>query len=704
MIHSAPTIAARVASKLAASVSHAAAPKWIKSAAALGVFASVSFAAIAQSGSNIDPMTTGSVGGSAHASSLPRAGAVDTAPASPTLKAGLKALTKRDMDAALAARAKLTPGSLERKVMAWAIAMDGRNVDPQTLNKISQDLAHWPGASRMRGNLERLVIKDADDASIRAAFANSAPESYQATVALAVAHKRAGNNKAARRIIAPIWQGRKLERDEENYILKHLGSVLQKADYRARVEYLLSHKRLRGAERIAGKAGVTRLVKAFAAVERKQRSASQALANVPGFQHSDPTYLLAKARHLRRQGKLSQAAKVLRQADVKKIHPKTADSFWIEQRILASDLLEVNKPKTAYSVVSRNVARSKTKRLDAEFYAGWIALRKVKDSKTAFRHFEKLTQLAGTPLSKSRGHYWMARALRDPAQAQAHYQAAAVHDTTYYGQLAARKLGRSAIDVSRARPTDNVRAQFPRYELVQAIAKLESAGRESLARPIYRHLARRLNDPGELALLAARAERSGDHQLSLQVGKIGFIRGMNVDTLAWPIGAIPKSARTSGAGLPLAYAVARQESTFRVDARSSANALGLLQLLPSTAKRTARNIGVKYSRNKLVTSASYNVQLGTAYLDQQMERFGGSYILTFVAYNAGPLRAQEWIERFGDPRGKSLEFAIDWVEQIPYAETRNYVQRVMENYQVYKTRLKGAKLSTDRDLRRGRRT
>ena len=129
-----------------------------------------------------------------------------------------------------------------------------------------------------------------------------------------------------------------------------------------------------------------------------------------------------------------------------------------------------------------------------------------------------------------------------------------------------------------------------------------------------------------------------------------------------------------------------------------------LQLLPSTAKRTARNIGVKYSRNKLVTSASYNVQLGTAYLDQQMERFGGSYILTFVAYNAGPLRAQEWIERFGDPRGKSLEFAIDWVEQIPYAETRNYVQRVMENYQVYKTRLKGAKLSTDRDLRRGRQT
>jgi len=434
------------------------------------------------------------------------------------------------------------------------------------------------------------------------------------------------------------------------------------------------------------------------------KSASKALADVPSSQRGDPNYLQSKARHLRRADKLTQAAKALRQAKSKNIHPNAADGYWIEQRILASDLLEAKAPKTAYRLASRNVARARTKQIDSEFYAGWIALRRLKDSTTAVRHFEKLLKLATTPLSKSRGHYWMGRALRSPAKAREHYQAAAVHDTTFYGQLAARKLGRSAISVSRARPTRTVRAQFPKYELVQAIAKLESAGKTSMARPIYRFLARNLDNPGELALLAARAERAGDHQLALQVGKIGFIRGMSVDTLAWPIGAIPKSARTSGAGLPLAYAVARQESTFRVDARSPANALGLLQLLPSTAKRTARSIGIKYSRRKLVTSASYNVRLGTAYLDQQMDRFGGSYILTFAAYNAGPLRAQQWIERFGDPRGKSLEFVIDWIEQIPYAETRNYVQRVMENYQVYKTRLKGAKLSTDKDIRRGKTT
>ncbi|NKB52607.1 MAG: transglycosylase SLT domain-containing protein [Rhizobiaceae bacterium] len=685
-----------------------AAPNLVKSIATLGIFATLNIAAIAQSGATKDTLVTGTIGSRAHAASLTRSGLgtskLDTSPASPVLKAGLKALGKGNMSAALSARLKLKAGSLERKVMAWAIAMNGRNIEPQLLNKISQDLSHWPGARTMRQNLERRILAESDAAAVRAAFSKAAPESFEASLALAVAHKKAGKNKLARKVISPIWSGRKLTNSQEKYILKNLGSVLKKSDHRSRVEYLLSHNRLRGAERISGLAGVKRLVKARIAVERKLKSASKALANVPASQRSDPSYLYSKARHLRRANKLTQAAKVLRQAKIKNVHPNAADSFWIEQRILAADLLEARSPKTAYKLASRNVARSRTKQIDAEFYAGWIALRRLKDSKTATRHFERVLQLSSTPLSKSRGHYWMGRALRDTAKAKEHYQAAAVHDTTYYGQLAARKLGRSAIKVSRARPTRTVRARFPKYELVQAIAKLESAGRSSSARLIYRHLARNLNNPGELALLAARAERAGDHQLALQVGKIGFIRGMNVDTLAWPIGAIPKSARTSGAGLPLAYAVARQESTFRVDARSSANALGLLQLLPSTAKRTARNIGVKYSRRKLVTSASYNVRLGTAYLDQQMDRFGGSYILTFAAYNAGPLRAQEWMERFGDPRGKSLEVVIDWIEQIPYAETRNYVQRVMENYQVYKTRLKGAKLSTDRDLRRGKNT
>ena len=653
---------------------------------------------------------TGSVGSYSSSAALAKSGRstsrLDVSPASKTLKNGLNALRKGKMNRALKARAALKPGRIERKVMAWAIAMKGKGVDAVTLHSIANDLSHWPGQKTMRANLERALVKESNPKNLRVAFGQSQPESDEATIALAQAHAKAGAKRSARAVIAPLWRNDRLTKSQERVIQKTLGSVLTREDYRARAEYLLSKRRIRGAERIAGKAGITRIVKAHAAVERKQKSALSALNAVPRSQKSDPSYLLAKAKHLRQKNKLSAAAKVLLSVKSNKINANSADRYWTEQRILASDLLDSGAPKTAYRLAAHNIAASPSKRIDAEFYAGWIALQKLKHTKTATTHFKRLLSMATTPLSKSRGHYWLGQALAKRGQKNAaneQFSIAARWDTTFYGQLAARKLGKKRIGISKASPSRTDRAVFPRFELVQAIAKLESAGQKNMARTFYRHLARHLKKPGQLALLSARAERQRDYQLALQVGKIGFIRGFNVDTLAWPIGAIPRNTKTSGAGLPLAYAIARQESTFQVDAHSSANALGLLQLLPTTAKRTARNIGIKYSRNRLVTDASYNARLGTAYLNQQMQKFGGSLVLTFAAYNAGPRRAQDWIERYGDPRGKSTEFVINWIEQIPYSETRNYVQRVMENYQVYKARLKGSNLKIDTDLSRGRR-
>ncbi len=657
---------------------------------------------------SVDKRKTGSVGSYASSTTLARSGGkpgnVDIKPASSTLKNGLRALDKRDMKSALRARSALRAGTLERKVMAWAIAMNGNDVSAETLISISNDLSNWPGSKTMRANVERALAKSASRQTLRVAFSESAPEDTNAAIAVAKAHLAAGAKKSARSAIAPHWRNSKLSTTQERTILKSLSSVLYKSDHRARVEYLLSKNRIRGAERIAGKAGVTSIVRARAAVERKQRSAGSLLKRVPASQRSDPNYLHSMAKYLRRKNQLSAAAKLLAPVHAKDIPENARDAFWTEKRILASDLLEAGAPKTAYRLVANNTAFSDRKKLDAEFYAGWLALRKLGAAKTATTHFDRLLNIAGTPLSKSRGHYWMGRALekRGISKATDHYKAAARYDTTYYGQLAALKLGRTKISINRVGATSADQKRFSSYEFAQAISKLETAGHPRRARQFYRHLARYMEKPGEIALLAARAERRGDYQLSLQVGKRAFIRGMSADTLAWPLGAIPTNTKTSGAGLPLAYAIARQESTFQVDARSPANALGLLQLLPTTAKRTARNLGLRYSKRRLVTDASYNARLGTAYLKQQMDKYNGSFVLTFSAYNAGPSRANDWIKRFGDPRGKSLNTVIDWVEQIPFAETRNYVQRVMENYQVYKTRLKGGKLTISRDLRAGR--
>ncbi|MEN0041890.1 MAG: transglycosylase SLT domain-containing protein, partial [Pseudomonadota bacterium] len=478
-------------------------------------------------------------------------------------------------------------------------------------------------------------------------------------------------------------------------------------DHRARVEMLLSKRRLRGAERIAGKAGATRMVAARIAVERKKRDAGRRIAAVPASQQKHPMQLLTKAMHDTRRERITAASNALLAIDPRSLSAQAADQVWRQQRIVISDLLEANKTRLAYRLAAHNTPQSDRRKLDQAFKAGWIALRKRGDAKTARSHFSRLVKIAGTPLSRSRGHYWLGRsyaAQGRKSDATTSYERAAKHDTTYYGQLAAQELGRKTIDISKGRASAQDRSNFAGYELVKAIAKLESAGHGDRARTIYRHLGRHMKDTGELALLAARAEKRGDFQLSLQVGKSAFLRGRGADQLAWPLGAISTQTKTSGAGLPIAYAIARQESTFQIDARSPANALGLMQLLPATAKRTARSLGIRYSRQRLVTDASYNARLGTAFLDQQMDRFGGSFILTFAAYNAGPGRADEWIERFGDPRGAKLYTVIDWVETIPFSETRNYVQRVMENYQVYKTRLKGGRLTISEDLRAGRRS
>ena len=199
-------------------------------------------------------------------------------------------------------------------------------------------------------------------------------------------------------------------------------------------------------------------------------------------------------------------------------------------------------------------------------------------------------------------------------------------------------------------------------------------------------LGRTLENVPAITQLVVNWERMDERFTALRIAKSAEWRGIETGALTHPIGAIPASTPIEPDERPLAYAIARQESEFNVAARSSANARGLMQLLPGTAREMAREAGLAYQPARLDSDGAYNATLGTAYLRNQLDRFGGSYILTFIAYNAGPSRVGQWIERFGDPRGKPLDEVIDWVEQIPFTETRNYVQRVMENLQIYKAR------------------
>ncbi|MCQ0989036.1 lytic transglycosylase domain-containing protein [Jiella sp. LLJ827] len=622
------------------------------------------------------------------------------------LKEGLQALSDRNPTKARAIREGMAPGTLDRDILTWAIAVTGGdNVPAIEIAAAARSLTGWPGLKKLRINSEKAIYREKRPArEVLQAFSNSMPESPEGVMALARAWIEVGEVGRAKQIIGQTWRTERMNRSTENEMLSTFGTLLSKADHKHRMDMLLYADRITDAARAAKLAGATKLHAARAAAIRGERNAGSLLNAVPSSQRSDPGYLFALVEYYRKAHKVEAAADIILKAPRDPAALVDPDAWWNERRIIARDLLDLGKAKTAYQIAAGHSAQDDVEAVEAEFHAGWIALRFLNDPSTASRHFARIIERSNKPLSLSRGYYWLARAAEAAGSSNAggYYQRAAHYGATYYGQLAAARLGRNPGAIEFPSPSDAERQRFASRPAVRAIQRLEQIGSDWRADILYRGLADELDSPGELALLSVMAEQRGDHHLVLQVGKLAYWRGVDAPALAFPIGVIPASANISASGKALAYAIARQESAFNPKARSHAGALGLLQLMPGTAKSMARKVGVAYSPARLTSDPGYNATLGARYLGDQIDNFDGSYVLTFAAYNAGPRRAREWIERFGDPRGKPLDQVIDWVERIPYTETRNYVQRIMENYQVYKIRL-GAGFSIERDLRFGRR-
>ncbi|WP_274424269.1 lytic transglycosylase domain-containing protein [Chelativorans sp. YIM 93263] len=651
-----------------------------------------------------DPRPYAPMNPTASAASIPFSAGVLTQTDMSVLKEGLDALSKGDGRRALSARDRLADESLDHRILTWAIAMsNAADIPSIEIASASGILDDWPGMARRRANSERALYREnAPPQEVVEAFGDTQPTTFAGTMALAKAHVALGEREAARRLLTPFWRQEKLAASQEHAFLKAFGDLISADDHRYRMERMLYEDRIRSAERVAARAGGEALTKAWAAVIRNQSDAGTLLDAVPKAQHF-AGYLFAKARYLRRSGKFDEAAQVMLSAPGDAEQLIDPDEWWVERRVLSRELLDEGDPQTAYRIAAGHAADGKTAIADAEFHAGWLALQHLDDAETASRHFARIAQVAEGAISLSRAYYWLGRAAEagGAGDATEYYQRAANYGTAFYGQLAAAKLGRNTITADHPEPTTSDSKNFTARETVRAITRLQNAGHERLADSLYHALAEELPTAGELALLAAMAERNRSHYLALRIGKIAAARGLDVGALTHPVGAIPAGAAVSGAGKALAYAIARQESEFNVGAGSSAGALGLLQLMPGTARDMARKSGLPFSTSRLTADAGYNATLGATYLSEQLDRFDGSYILTFIGYNAGPSRAQQWMARYGDPRGKPLDQVIDWIERIPFTETRHYVQRVMENYQVYKMRLTGSFDIVD-DLTKGR--
>ena len=354
-----------------------------------------------------------------------------------SLKSGLSALTSKDVKKARAIRFGMKPGSIDRKVLAWAIALSGRrDVTSGEIAEIQTQLPNWPGQAALRNNLERAIVRETRSSSaLIKAFGKSKPSSISGAIGLAKAHLARGNTKVARAVIAPFWREKKLTKAQEKQVMKEVGRSLTRADHRYRMHKMFYRERAAAANRVASYAEQSSLAKARTAIVRKKGDVEKRLNAVAASSKRDPAYLFARIKHARRSGDYRKAAKLMLKVPKNKaalVHP---DEWWIEQRIISRHLIDLGDAKTAYKIASNHSAQSRSKRAEAEFHAGWYALRFLNSPKRARVHFQNILKISSRPISQARAYYWLGRA--SGATGRKYYAAAAKHGGTFYGQLAA---------------------------------------------------------------------------------------------------------------------------------------------------------------------------------------------------------------------------------------------------------------------------
>ena len=629
---------------------------------------------VSSGASSFAPIHTGSIGtgGSANASQAARA-----------LRPVLDAL-EADQGQRAHALAQGIGDPITRDLGFWLIARTRADDLPIAMRTALRDaFSGWPGAGIIARQTETAVLARYD-AQIPPAslFGAGDARSTAARLAQARALAQAGQTQQARQIASALWRGDVLDDGLEGRLLSSLGSLLSAEDHRYRAHWLLYRDRVTGAERLNAYLSASERA-AVQARGRAIRDRTEALSAVTAAHRADPrnihlTYDLA--RLYRRADRPREAAELLLSVSGDRSDLIRPDHWWRERHIVARDLIETRQPELAYRLVQSAPASNAGDRVQAAFMAGWIALRFLNDPGRATPHFRQILDIGTTPITRARGYYWLGRARSaagDSTGANQAFVQAMSYGETFYGQAAAMLSGLPVRFERVPAP------QTPGHAFYSYADILYTLGRRTDARIFLYALARDGAQPAEIVAMANLAGRHGDATSVVQLGKIGALRHRSLALLGYPTGAFPQDARIPDRLPPaVAYAIARQESGFDAQARSHAGALGLMQLMPATAQRIARDAGVSHSTARLTSDPAHNVTLGAYHLDELIAEYNGSYILTFIAYNAGPGRVPQWIERFGDPRGGQVD-VIDWIELIPFSETRSYVQRVLENIFVY---------------------
>jgi soluble lytic murein transglycosylase len=554
------------------------------------------------------------------------------------------------------------------------------------------DNPEWPGNTLLRRRAESRLWQEKSDAATVHAFTGDRPLTARGRFALARVRLDEGDRDGAQRLVREAYRSGELTERTESDVLDAFRDLLGREDHMARMDQRLGAKDFSGAMRAAKRVGddAVAIVKACSAVKGGDDKASDKLDAVSADASQDLGYVLCRVQYLMRKERFVDAANLMRIAPKETMALQDTDEWWRVRRLLARKLLDLRDYQTAYDVTwDAAMPASDAYRADSQFMPGWIALRYLDDPQTARRYFARIDEGATNPITLARANYWRGRAaeaLGDKGAMRKYYEMAARYPTAYYGQLSRAKLGIDKIELRMPPQPQLASSATMADEIVRAADLLYAIGERDIVSAFGADLAEHCTDVATMSALAEEMGRHNDAHAMLELGRAALGRGLALDAYAFPTIGIPEHTQF---GQPIdrsvIYSVARTESAFDQRDRSSAMAVGLMQVTPEAGKDTAKRFNVKYDWDKMVSDPVYNTQMGAAEISALLQEYKGNFIMTFAGYNAGRGRVRDWIKAYGDPRDPAVD-PIDWAERIPFSETRNYVQRVMENLLVYQHR------------------
>ncbi len=582
---------------------------------------------------------------------------------------------------------------------------EGKNIAFSDISRFVNDNAFYPNISEIKLNVEKIAIKNniAYKSSEQYFKANPAKTTssklylLQSKITFLQRFKGDDSEKSSlkleiKNLISEIWIKENLSEEEEKSFLDKYQNQLSEEDYIARINRLLWDNKIAEAKKI------------MTFVDGDHRKLFAAVIELQDFPRYLDTVVLSVPRRLRSSEILSYRRALWYKSkgriddllDLMISLPKTLENpqqWWSMRNLYVREMIKKKDYKMAYLLAAKNsLPATSADFWEAQWMSGWIALRFLNEPKEAYKHFENLYKNVRQPVTLSRGAYWLGMsslAMGDKAKAIEWYKVAARYPTFFYGQLAINK--HRTLDSINARddiilPKDPEIASQDIKDISESRAArvaylLAITGDKKNATKIFEYIVNNAVSEGQIAVIMKVVNEIGDRQMDANISRTAAKK--NVFFIKDKFQIVQEVVNDKYS--PLVHAIIKQESGFAPTALSKVGAVGFMQLMPGTAKLVSRDLGIDYDRDKLATDIRYNVKLGTSYIKTLIDRFEGSEILAIASYNAGPNSAQRWINEFYDPRKeKDIDRVVDWIELITYSETRNYVQRIMENLIVYK--------------------